>query len=66
VEERMLRHFAAIEYNQRENGTPEVVRNYARQQFEKRLARIARAREQTLEQVYQGDAGDEETESGAA
>ncbi len=66
VEERMLRHFTAIESNQRENGTPEVVRNYARQQFEKRLARIARARKQTLEQVYQGDAGDEETESGAA
>ena len=60
VEERMQQHFAAIANNQRENGSPEVVRNYARQQFEKRLARIARAREQTLEQVYAGFASEEE------
>jgi ribonucleoside-diphosphate reductase beta chain len=66
VEERMHRHFAAIETNQRENGTPEGVRHYARQQFEKRLARIARAREQSLEQIYQGDAGEEEAEAGTA
>lgn len=66
VEERMHQHFAAIASNQRENGTPEVVRTYARQQFEKRLARIARAREQTLEQIYQGEASEEETEAGTA
>jgi ribonucleoside-diphosphate reductase beta chain len=65
VEERMLRHFAAIESNQRENGTPEVVRAYARQQFEKRLARIARAREQSLEQVYAGESSEEEAEVGS-
>jgi ribonucleoside-diphosphate reductase beta chain len=53
VEERMLRYFTSIERNQEQNGTPEPVRLYARQQFEKRLARIARAREQSLEQVYQ-------------
>ena len=29
------------------------MRAYARQQFEKRLARIGRARQQSLEQVYQ-------------
>lgn len=63
VEERMHQHFAAIESNQRANGTPEVVRNYARQQFEKRLARIARARGQSLEQIYQGEASEEEAEA---
>lgn len=66
VEERMLAHFTAIENNQRQNGTPEVVRNYARQQFEKRLTRIARAREQTLEQIYAGEASEEGAESGTA
>jgi ribonucleoside-diphosphate reductase beta chain len=55
VEGRMHQHFAAIENNQRENGTAEVVRTYARQQFDKRLSRIARAREQSLEQIYQGE-----------
>lgn len=53
VEERMNSHFTAIARNQEENGTPEAVRAYARQQFEKRLTRISRAREQSLEQVYQ-------------
>ena len=38
-----------------ENVTKEMeeITNYSRQQFQKRLTRIARAREQTLEQVYQ-------------
>jgi ribonucleoside-diphosphate reductase beta chain len=63
VEERMLRYFAGIENNQRQNGTPESVRAYARMQFEKRLARIRRARAQTLEQVYQS-AESEEVEEG--
>lgn len=53
VEERMHAHFDAIARNQEQNGTPEAVRDYARQQFEKRLKRISRAREQSLEQVYQ-------------
>lgn len=53
VEERMNQHFDAIARNQEENGTPEPVRAYARQQFEKRLTRIGRARNQTLEQIYQ-------------
>ncbi len=63
VEERMQQYFVAIADNQRENGTPEVVRDYARQQFEKRLARIARAREQSLEQLYQGEASEDEAEA---
>lgn len=62
VEERMLRYFAGIENNQRQNGTPESVRAYARMQFEKRLARIGRAREQSLEQVYQVAESEEEEE----
>lgn len=53
VEDRMNELFSAIQSDQQQNGTPEAVRDYARQQFEKRLARIARARNQTLEQVYQ-------------
>ena len=53
VEDRMNELFGAIQRDQQQNGTPEAVRDYARQQFEKRLARIARARNQTLEQVYQ-------------
>lgn len=53
VETRMNELFAGVERNQQANGTPELVRNYARQQFEKRLARISRAREQSVEQIYQ-------------
>jgi ribonucleoside-diphosphate reductase beta chain len=54
VEERMHHYFDDIASSQERNGTPEDVRTYAKQQFEKRLARIARAREQSLEQIYQG------------
>ncbi len=53
VETQMHGYFDAIARNQQENGTPEAVQAYARQQFEKRLTRIGRAREQSLEQVYQ-------------
>lgn len=53
VEERMHSYFAKISSTQERNGTPEIIREYAKQQFEKRLARIARAREQSLEQIYQ-------------
>ncbi len=65
VEQRMHQLFDAVARNQEENGTPEPTRAYARQQFEKRLNRIARAREQTVEQVYRAAERDEmaETES---
>ena len=53
VETRMNELFSAIEKDQQQNGTPEDTRAYARQQYEKRLTRIGRARNQTLEQVYQ-------------
>lgn len=53
VEDRMQAYFATIERNQVENGTPEPTRLYARQQFEKRLARIARARGQSLQEIDQ-------------
>jgi ribonucleoside-diphosphate reductase beta chain len=66
VEGRMHELFNAVARNQERNGTPESVRAYARQQFEKRLTRIARAREQTVEQVYksaESDEGDKEAEA---
>lgn len=63
VEKRMYDLFSAIERNQEANGTPEPVRTYARQQFEKRLARISRARELSVEQVYQSAESDETAES---
>lgn len=63
IEERMLRYFASIEQNQIQNGTPEPVRAYARQQFEKRLARIGRAREQSLEQIYRSVDSEEPEEA---
>lgn len=62
VEERMNHLFAAVETNQQQNGTPEITRTYARQQFQKRLTRIGRARQQSLEQVYQSAASEETAE----
>ncbi len=59
VEERMHTLFESVARNQEENGTPEATRAYARQQFEKRLNSIARAREQTVEQVYRSSEVDE-------
>lgn len=59
VEQRMNELFSAIERNQQQNGTPEPIRLYARQQFEKRLNRISRAREQSVEQVYQSAESEE-------
>ncbi len=53
VEERMQGYFRAIERSQVENETPESTRLFARQQFEKRLARIGKARGQSLEQIDQ-------------
>lgn len=65
VEARMQELFARIERSQEQNGTPQPIRDYARHQFEKRLARIARAREQTLEQVYQATESEDVPESEA-
>jgi ribonucleoside-diphosphate reductase beta chain len=44
-------HFDAIQRDRQETDTPESVRNYAKQQFEKRLNRIAKARGQSVEQI---------------
>ncbi len=63
VEGRMRELFARIERNQEQNGTPQPIRDYARQQFEKRLTRIGRAREQSLEQIYQATDGEEMAEA---
>jgi ribonucleoside-diphosphate reductase beta chain len=66
VEARMNELFSAIDRSQQENGTPDVIRDYARQQFEKRLARIGRAREQSVEQIYQGPESEEAAEAETA
>jgi len=60
VEERMQSYFSTIERSQQDNETPEDTRLYARQQFEKRLARIAKARGQSLEQINELAESDEE------
>lgn len=62
VEEYMHSYFSAITSSQERNGTPEDLRAYAKQQFEKRLVRIARAREQSVEQIYQ-QSSEEATEA---
>ncbi len=63
VEDRMHELFNAIARNQEQNGSPKSVRTYARQQFEKRLTRIGRAREQTVEQVNTSAESDEMAET---
>lgn len=65
VEELMQSHFAVIESNQVENEAPESIRLYARQQFEKRLARIAKARGQSLGQIDQTAESEEAAETEA-
>ena len=65
VEELMQSHFAVIEGNQVENEAPESIRLYARQQFEKRLARIAKARGQSLEQIDRAAESEEVAETEA-
>jgi vacuolar-type H+-ATPase subunit E/Vma4 len=57
--------FSSIERDQQKNGTVEPVRLFARQQFEKRLARISRAREQSVEQIYRSTESEEAAESEA-
>ncbi|HLJ34072.1 MAG TPA: R2-like ligand-binding oxidase [Ktedonobacteraceae bacterium] len=66
VEHRMHELFDAVARNQEQNGSPESVRTYARQQFEKRLTRIGRAREQTVEQVNRSAESDEMAEGETA
>lgn len=53
VEARMHELFDRITSDQERNGAPEVTRDYARQQFQKRLTRIRRSLDQSPEQVYQ-------------
>lgn len=53
AEECMHNYFNEVAHSQERDGIPEVTREYAKQQFEKRLARIARARELSIEQIYQ-------------
>lgn len=65
VEEQMHAYFDPIASAQERNGAPETLRSYAKQQFEKRLARIARAREQSVEQIYQ-QGSDESAETDIA
>ncbi len=62
VEDRMNELFSAVERNQQQNGTPEDVRAYAKQQFQKRLTRIGRARTQSLEQIYHLVEGEDRAE----
>ncbi|PWT71800.1 MAG: R2-like ligand-binding oxidase [Chloroflexi bacterium] len=59
VEELMQSQFAVIESSQVENEAPESIRLYTRQQFEKRLGRIAKARGQSLEQIDQAAESEE-------
>ena len=54
--------FARVAADQERNGSPEFIRTYARQQFQKRLTRIKRALNQSPEQVEQ--TADTEEESG--
>jgi ribonucleoside-diphosphate reductase beta chain len=65
VEARMNELFSAIDRSQQENGTPDAIRDYARLQFEKRLTRIGRAREQSVEQIYQSSESEEAAEAEA-
>ncbi len=60
VEERMHKLFARVEINQEQTNAPEFLRTYSRQIFQKRLARIKRALDQSPEQVYQGADTEEE------
>lgn len=60
VEERMHKLFARVEINQEQTNAPEFLRTYSRQIFQKRLARIKRALDQSPEQVYQSADTEEE------
>jgi ribonucleoside-diphosphate reductase beta chain len=60
VESRMHELFDRLEANARENSDNNF--DYARMQFQKRLASIERARRQTLEQVYKTSAAEDTEE----
>lgn len=60
VEDRMNELFGRVASDQQRNGTPEITRDYARQQFQKRLNRIKRALNQSPEQVEQTSDMEEE------
>jgi ribonucleoside-diphosphate reductase beta chain len=62
VEDQMYELFSHVQSNQQRNGTPEFLRVYAKQQFEKRLARIKRALDQSPEQLEYGTEIEEESE----
>lgn len=60
VEDRMNELFGRVAADQERNGTPEFLRNYARQQFQKRLTRIKRALNQSQEQTERDIEAEEE------
>jgi ribonucleoside-diphosphate reductase beta chain len=60
VEERMNQLFTRITSAQEQNGTPEYLLAYSRQQFQKRLAHLRRALDLSPEQLYQGTDTEEE------
>lgn len=53
VEDRMNELFGRVARDQEQNGAPEFLRDYAKQQFQKRLTRIKRALDQSPEQIEQ-------------
>jgi ribonucleoside-diphosphate reductase beta chain len=63
VEDRMQGYFATIERNQVENEAPESTRLYSRQQFDKRLTRIGKARGQSQQEIDQLDESSDAAES---
>jgi ribonucleoside-diphosphate reductase beta chain len=61
VEQQMNELFARVTDDQERNGTPEFLRTYAQRQFQKRLARIRCALDQSPEEVEQASDTEEET-----
>jgi ribonucleoside-diphosphate reductase beta chain len=60
VEDRMNQLFTRITSSQEQNGMPEYLLAYSRQQFQKRLARLRRALDLSPEQLYRGTDTEEE------
>jgi hypothetical protein len=52
--------FTRITSSQEQNGMPEYLLAYSRQQFQKRLARLRRALDLSPEQLYRGTDTEEE------
>lgn len=61
VEDRMNELFGRVARDQEQNGAPQFLRDYAKQQFQKRLTRIKRALDQSPEQIEQTVDLEEET-----